>query len=43
MKDFDAYIRVIKSYGGKTPTHPGPLKPKLTKMGVQDINNQTPE
>ena len=29
MKDFDAYIKVIDSYGGKAPVHPGLVKSKL--------------
>ena len=43
MKQFDAYIKVIESYRGKTPIQPGLLKSKLTKMGVQDTNNPTQE
>ena len=42
MKEFYAYIKVINSYGGKMPIHPGFVKAKITKMGVQDTNNPTP-
>ena len=43
MKKFDVYVKVVESYGGKTPIHPGLVKSKLTNMGVQDIKNPTPE
>ena len=43
MKEFEAYIKVIDSYGGKTPIHPGIVKSKLTNMGVKDNNNKTSE
>ena len=43
MKDFDDYIKVIDSYRGKTPIHPGLVKSKFTNMGVQDTNNPTQE
>ena len=42
MKEFEAYIKVIESYGGKNPIHPGIVKSKLTNMGVQDINTPKP-
>ena len=42
MKYFDAYIKVIYSYGGKTPIHPGLVKATITKMIVQDTNNPIP-
>ena len=40
-KDFYAYIKVIKYYGGKPPTNPGLVKAKLINMGVQDTKNTT--
>ena len=43
MKKFDVYVKVVESYGGKTPIHPGLVKSKLTNMGVQDTKNLTPE
>ena len=43
MKDFDAYIKVIESYGGKTSIHSGPFKTKLSRMWLQDNNNPTQE
>ena len=43
MKEFDAYIKVIDSYGETPPIHPGLVKAKPLKMGVYDINDPTPE
>ena len=43
MKEFDAYVKVIDYNGGRTNIHPGIVKDKLTKMGVQDTENTTPE
>ena len=43
MKEFEAYTKVIDSHIGKTPIHPGLFKANLTKMGVRDTNNPTPE
>ena len=43
MKKFDVYVKVVESYGGKKPIHPGLVRSKLTNMGVQDTKNLTPE
>ena len=43
MKEFDAYIKFINYYGGKTPIHPSLVESNLAKMGVQDYNNPAPE
>ena len=43
MKQFDAYVKVIEYYGRRKPIHPGPGKANITKMGVQDTKNTTPE
>ena len=43
VKYFDAYIKVVKSYGGKTPIHRGLVKTKITKTRVQNTNNPTLE
>ena len=37
LKQFDAYAKVIKSYGGRTPVHPNLVKASLTKMEVPDV------
>ena len=42
MKEFDTYIKVIESYGGKTPIHPGIIKAKLAKMVILYTDNTTP-
>ena len=39
MKYFDAYIKVIYSYGGKTPIHPGLVKSKPANMEILDTEN----
>ena len=41
MKQFEAYIKVIDSYGGKTPIHPGLVNAKLAKMEILDTKNPT--
>ena len=43
LKDFNAYIKVIKSYRGKKPIHIGQIKDKLANMGVQENNDLTQE
>ena len=32
VKEFEAYIQFLKSYGGKTPIHPVLVKAKLANM-----------
>ena len=43
LKDFNAYIKVIKSYVGRKPIHTGLIKDKLSKMGVRENNDLTSE
>ena len=40
MKDFDAYVKVIESYGVKTTIHSGRVKTNLNKMVVHNPNNR---
>ena len=42
MEEFDAYIKVIKSYRGRTPIHLGLIRSKIINMEVQDTNNPIP-
>ena len=42
LKEFNAYIKVIKSYRGKTPLHPDLLKANLTNIEVSDADKPTP-
>ena len=43
IKGFDAYAKVVESYGGRTPTYPGLVKSNIANMGVQYNNNSTSE
>ena len=43
MKELDAYVKTIESYGGRKPIHTGFVKVKLTDMVVQETNKPTLE
>ena len=43
MKYFDDYVKVIKSYRGRTPIKSRPVNAKIANMGVQDTKNTTTE
>jgi hypothetical protein len=40
---FNAYVKVIKSYGRETPIHPGHVDTKLKEMGKADPSKTTPD
>ena len=43
MKDFDAYIMFIESYGGRNPIYTSIVKSKIAETVIQDTNNPTLE
>ena len=42
-KEFDAYVKVIEYYGGRTPIQPSFVKANITNMDVTDKDTPTPE